>query len=115
MAQANFSSETLPTVWKTIPILELLQTQWETMLEHPKFLPVYPGIIKGLERLKKWYRRTNDTDAYFVNLALHPAWKLEYVKATWDDDAYEKGVKALEKLVSFTVLRISEALHLGLH
>lgn len=114
MAQASFSSETLPTVWKTIPILELLQTQWEIMLEEPKFLPVSSGIAAGLERLKKWYRRIDDSDAYFINLALHPAWKLEYVKATWGDDAYEEGVKALEKVVSLCSKSLGIIIHMNI-
>ncbi|KAF8805862.1 hypothetical protein BYT27DRAFT_7032695, partial [Phlegmacium glaucopus] len=54
-AQASFSSETEPTVWKAIPILELLQDCWETMLNVGKFTPVHDAIEKGLEKLRKWY------------------------------------------------------------
>ena len=52
-AQASFSSETEPTLWRTIPYLELLQHHWETMLE--KTFPVSEAIGKGLDKLCKWY------------------------------------------------------------
>lgn len=42
--------------------------QWETMLAHPRFARVASGIRKGLEKLRKWYRRTDDTDVYFICL-----------------------------------------------
>ncbi|KAF8801927.1 hypothetical protein BYT27DRAFT_7011862, partial [Phlegmacium glaucopus] len=56
-AQASFSSETEPTVWKAIPILELLQDHWETILNVGKFTPVHDAIERGLEKLRKWYMR----------------------------------------------------------
>ena len=67
-AQASFSSESVPTVWKTIPTLECLQTNWETLANTPKFAPVKHGIEKGLEKLKKWYMATDQTDIHFICL-----------------------------------------------
>ena len=69
-AQASFSSETEPTVWKTIPILELLQDNWETMLNVEKFAPVCDAIEKGLEKLQKWYMRIDESDTYFICLGM---------------------------------------------
>jgi hypothetical protein len=67
-AQASFSSESVPTVWKTIPTLECLQQNWETLANTPKFAPVKHGIEKGLEKLKKWYMATDQTDIHFICL-----------------------------------------------
>ena len=67
-AQASFSSETLPTVWRAIPTLECLQNQWETMAHTPKFAPVRVAIEKGLEKVRKWYKTVNENDVYFVCL-----------------------------------------------
>ncbi|KAF8801156.1 hypothetical protein BYT27DRAFT_7010983, partial [Phlegmacium glaucopus] len=55
-AQASFSSETAPTVWRTIPILECLQEHWEIMAKTSKFRPVKLAIEKGLAKLNKWYK-----------------------------------------------------------
>lgn len=38
------------------------------MAATPKFSPVQDAIKMGLEKLKKWYRSTDDTDAYFICL-----------------------------------------------
>jgi hypothetical protein len=68
-AQASFSSETTPTVWRTIPTLECLQQRWETMAETPKFARVKHAIMNGLEKLRKWYSALGETDAYFICLS----------------------------------------------
>jgi hypothetical protein len=70
-AQATFSSESIPTVWRTIPTLECLQQNWETLANTQKFAPVKHGIDKGLEKLQKWYMATDQTDIYFICLGRH--------------------------------------------
>ncbi|KAF8801155.1 hypothetical protein BYT27DRAFT_7342075 [Phlegmacium glaucopus] len=67
-AQASFSSETAPTVWRTIPILECLQEHWEIMAKTSKFRPVKLAIEKGLAKLNKWYKAIDETDVYFICL-----------------------------------------------
>ncbi|KAF8814164.1 hypothetical protein BYT27DRAFT_7017642, partial [Phlegmacium glaucopus] len=96
-SQGSFSSETEPTVWKAIPIFELLQDHWETMLNVGKFTPVHDAIKKGLEKLRKWYMRIYESDTYFICLALHPSIKLKYCKMNWDEDLFKAGSKALEQ------------------
>lgn len=72
-AQADFSSEKSPTVWRALPTLELLIEQWELMLAHPKFASVAHGIEKGLAKLRKWYQKTTDSDVYFICLGTTPS------------------------------------------
>lgn len=67
-AQASFSSETEPTLWRAIPILDCLQSRWQTLAATPKFWPVRPAILKGIEKLKKWYTDIKDRDTYFICL-----------------------------------------------
>jgi len=55
-------------VWRTIPTLECLQQNWETLAKTPKFALVKKGIEKGLEKLHKWYMATDQTDIYFICL-----------------------------------------------
>jgi hypothetical protein len=57
-------------VWRTIPTLECLQKNWETLANAPKFAPVKNGIEKGLEKLQKWYMATDQTDIYFICLGI---------------------------------------------
>lgn len=78
----------------------------------PKYAPVWAGIKKGLEKIRKWYKSTDDSDMYFISLglrsaplfylslltlssALHPGIKLEYCKTNWDEDYYQNGYEAL--------------------
>ena len=67
-AQQSFSNSHAPTVWRTIPILEFLQKTWENMANTPKFYELADAIHGGLENIRKWYHKTNDTDVYFVCL-----------------------------------------------
>jgi hypothetical protein len=113
-----FSSETEPTLWRTIPYLELLQHHWETILETPKNLPVSEAVEKGLDKLGKWYKSLEQTDSYFICLgvlakfsiphhnlcrcqllALHLSFKLSYCKNKWDCEAYDAGYASLKKVV----------------
>ncbi|KAF8804094.1 hypothetical protein BYT27DRAFT_7108250, partial [Phlegmacium glaucopus] len=42
------------------------------------------AIEKGLAKLNKWYKAIDETDVYFICLALDPRFKLAYVKCNWD-------------------------------
>ncbi|KAH9007830.1 hypothetical protein EDB84DRAFT_1447292 [Lactarius hengduanensis] len=97
-AQATFSSEKTPTVWRTIPTLECLQERWELMARNAKFARVKHAIEKGLAKVKKWYGSISETDAYFVCLALDPTIKLEYCKSNWDQERVTAGTEALERI-----------------
>ena len=57
-------------VWRTIPVLEFLLQSWENMSEIQKFSTVKDAILKGLENIDKWYRKVNDTDAFFICLGI---------------------------------------------
>ena len=70
MAKQTFSSAIEPTVWRTIPVLEFLLQSWENMSEIQKFSTVKDAILKGLENIDKWYRKVNDTDAFFICLGI---------------------------------------------
>jgi hypothetical protein len=45
-----------------------MQEAWENMANHEKFKDVAAPIEAGLENLRKWYRKVDDTDAYFICL-----------------------------------------------
>ncbi|GLB42145.1 putative hAT family C-terminal dimerisation region [Lyophyllum shimeji] len=93
-AQAQFSSETMPTVARTLPILECLQERWENFADLFKFARVKAAIMKGLEKIRKWYTKTDDSDMYFICLALDPSIKVEYCKNKWDKKYFDAGMKS---------------------
>lgn len=64
----SFSFASRPSLYRTIPILEYVQTQWETMAEDEGFASMKGPILKGLDNFNKWYRHTDDSDAYFITL-----------------------------------------------
>jgi hypothetical protein len=89
------------------------------MLKVNKLEPVRGAIEKGLEKLRKWYMRIDESDTYFICLgmhcfiikkplqhyliyflALHPSIKLDYCKTNWDKDFFKAGTDALEKVVN---------------
>ena len=54
--------------------MEFLQEMWGTMVKVPKFNELKDAISAGLQNMDKWYRKTNDTNVYFICLgkcALH--------------------------------------------
>ena len=59
-----------PTLWKTIPTLELLVSHWEMMVALDKFSPVKDALEKGLEKLHKWYKSLDQSDMYFICLGV---------------------------------------------
>lgn len=71
----SFSFSLRPSLYRTIPILEYVQTQWETMADDERFDSVKEPILKGLDNFNKWYRHTDDSDAYFVTLGKNQACK----------------------------------------
>ncbi|KAG1748248.1 uncharacterized protein EDB91DRAFT_1079250 [Suillus paluster] len=95
-AQQTFSATREPTVWCTIPVLKYLQETWESMAGTSKFDSLSTSIQSGLDNLRKWYRKTNDTDVYFICLALDPNYKVAYAKAKWASQDFADGVKRLK-------------------
>ncbi|KAF8868815.1 hypothetical protein BD779DRAFT_1459077, partial [Infundibulicybe gibba] len=81
--QQHFSAEKQPTLWRALPAIEELQTAWETKLALPRFAIYEDAIQDGLDKLKKYYSRFNEKPAYILSLALHPYYKLAYIKLAW--------------------------------
>lgn len=100
-----------------LPILETLQTSWEQMLADPQFAPVHAGLEHGLANLRKWYKKTDETDIYFVCMrtssrwlmphasasdlspVLDPTVKLEYFKEEWDESWINMHLDRFKKKV----------------
>lgn len=70
-AQQSFSATREPTVWRTIPVLECLQETLQNMAGASKFNRFSTAIEAGVINLRKWYGKTDDTDAYFICLGMY--------------------------------------------
>ena len=44
---------------------------WENMAKHPKFSEISDAIHAGLGNLGKWYKKTDNTDVYFICLSTY--------------------------------------------
>ena len=121
MTQNEFSSDTHPTLWKTLPVLEVLQTKWEHMAKQSKYIWVCDSIEKGLHILKKYYQATDKTTANIVCLslslclcdiilfimfhtALNPNIKMAYFQKHWDPEWVDLVREVLEDVVSLPCL-----------
>ncbi|KAF7366232.1 HAT family dimerization domain-containing protein [Mycena venus] len=95
--QQSFSSSRHPTVWRTLPLLEALAETWRNMATTEKFVNTRESINAGLDNLEKWYGKTDDTDVYFICLALDPNIRTSaYAEESWNSAAFEEGMAKLE-------------------
>ncbi|KAG1718689.1 hypothetical protein EDD22DRAFT_961431 [Suillus occidentalis] len=78
--QQSFSSAKHPTAWKTIPMLECLADQWKSMADDLQYLPIANAIKAGLKNVNKYFKKTSQSDMYFICLVLDPNYKLTYVE-----------------------------------
>ncbi|KAK7036845.1 hypothetical protein R3P38DRAFT_2770914 [Favolaschia claudopus] len=87
-----------PTVWRTLPLLEAMAETWRNMADTERFADMRESILAGLDNLEKWYGKTDDTDVYFICLALDPNIKTAYTQESWDSEAHEEGLAKLESV-----------------
>lgn len=118
-AQQSFSATREPTVWRVIPVLEYLQQTWQNMADSSKFDAFSTAINCGLDNIRKWYHKIDETDVYFiclgtcciydndllsnvlfyyVLLALDPNYKVAYAKGKWEPRDFHEGMKCLQKV-----------------
>ncbi|KAF8804231.1 hypothetical protein BYT27DRAFT_7107854, partial [Phlegmacium glaucopus] len=92
-----FADEILPKLRnKQYSDYQLKEDEWKLL-----------SLIKEvLAKLRKWYKTIDESDTYFICLALHPSIKLEYCMDKWDKSYYDAGYSALEHVVC--VLLINE-------
>ena len=100
-------------------MLELLMSEWEELIDNPEYEPVREGLQAGVMLLEKYYRRTDDTDVYFIAhgkiieyyllfiwyiydmlLVLDPVLKLQYLNVAWDKKYLTAGVESFKAQVS---------------
>ncbi|KAG1804667.1 uncharacterized protein BJ212DRAFT_1241964, partial [Suillus subaureus] len=96
MAQQSFSSAKHLTAWKTIPTLECLTVRWRSMADDLQYLLIADVIEAGLKNVDKYFKKTSQSDVYFICLVLDPNYKLTYVEGWWDFEDVADGRACLE-------------------
>jgi hypothetical protein len=48
-------------------------SDWEDLLDNAEFEPVHHALRAGIKLLEKYYRRADDTDAYFISHGMYPS------------------------------------------
>lgn len=67
LAQQQFSSERVPTVFRVFPTIEFLLTSLEAAERDATFKPIRGAITAGLSNLSKWYRTFDGCHVYAVS------------------------------------------------
>jgi hypothetical protein len=86
------------------------------MADLPQFSELEGALRKGLANLDKWYRKVNNTDAYFICLGicdnnfldtlvthssvLDPNFKTAYAESKWQPEFFEAAMERLGEVVS---------------
>jgi hypothetical protein len=90
------STSTLDNV---LPAMDFILEMFEDGKERFKdsdFLA--PCINSAWSKLNKYYTKTSESPAYISALVLHPAFKWEYIEATWDPEWIPKSREQVEEL-----------------
>lgn len=63
----ELSANKTPIIHKVFPLLEKVQSDWESRSNNPAYELVKPALEAGLQNMSKWYRKTDDTSIYFIS------------------------------------------------
>jgi hypothetical protein len=66
--QQLFSSDKKPTLWRALPAIECLQSAWEAKQKDPKYALYHDALGAGLDKLRKYYKRFDNSPAYVLAL-----------------------------------------------
>jgi hypothetical protein len=105
-AHQSFSSESVPTLSRTIPILEFLIEKWSKMAEHPDFVEMKEPIQAGIENLHKWYWKVDKSDAAFIALGNVQSNAIYLIIKTWPFSAQsQRQERLLQESLGCSILR----------
>jgi hypothetical protein len=91
----------------------VIQDKWEKHRANPAFRQLHSAIEAGLQNIRKWYRRMDDTDVYILAMVLNPVLKMNFIKATWEPYYVKLATDIIHNAVNFCLLSM-QALNLCL-
>lgn len=66
--QQQFSSETSPTVWKVLPVIENFMQEWQDLAADNNYAALAPAINSGLKTTEKYFGKAMQSSAQIMNL-----------------------------------------------
>ena len=57
-----------PTLHQVIPALERLVNKWEKKAQDPKYALFHDALKTGINKLNKYYKKLDKSDAYILSL-----------------------------------------------
>jgi hypothetical protein len=69
LASQSFSEDSVPGLFRALPVVEFALTQLEAMARDSKYSPLAAAIRAGIQNLEKWYRRMDETDGYTITMS----------------------------------------------
>lgn len=66
--QEAFSAEYYPTIWRVLPLYEDFIAKWKDFAADLKMFQLWSAIEAGLESLKKYYNKTDDSPVHIVSM-----------------------------------------------
>jgi hypothetical protein len=99
LAAQSFSLEGARCLYCATSALEMIQDKWEKKLGNPRYQSLWPAVEAGLNNIRKWYKRMDDTDVYILAMALNPVIKFAYIRTAWDPEYIGKAEQVLNETV----------------
>lgn len=66
--QEQFSSKSMPTVWRIVPVYERFTKTWQTMSRQRSMAPLEKAINSGITNLEKYYNKIDKSLATTMSL-----------------------------------------------
>ncbi|KAF9460583.1 ribonuclease H-like domain-containing protein, partial [Collybia nuda] len=97
-AQHAFSASKKTTLHLAIPALESLHKAWSTHANLDKYAFFQAALEGAAEKVNKYYKKTNNTDAYIFCLALDPRMKKSHLLKHWLEELQGEAMDHVEKI-----------------
>ena len=66
--QEAFSAEYYSTIWQVLPLYEDFISKWKEFANDLTMIKLWPAIEVGIESLKKYYNKTDDSPVHIVSM-----------------------------------------------
>jgi hypothetical protein len=67
----DLSGSKTMTIHKVFPLIEKVQSDWESHCDEPGFALVKCALDAGLKNMNKWYQKVDDTSIYFISHGMY--------------------------------------------
>ncbi|KAG2148168.1 uncharacterized protein EDB93DRAFT_1103831 [Suillus bovinus] len=98
-AQQSFSSDRGPSLQQALPALEALHKAWSSRSANPRYKAFHIALNAAVEKIKQYYDRTSDSEAYIMSMLLDPSQKDTHFKRFWGKTLHAEALDEAERIV----------------